>query len=239
MSDVSAVTVYRTSLEFDPYHEATRGLLVDVHKAHRLTMSGFGYAMAQNDFFTGYKATGSHPDHRVSQNILWAVNYSQAPNHPLMPAPPPPRVRMILQADIPPNFDDERCAQWLPALVTEPRTRPYTPTETEGATIEYQISIEPRTNIRVNGVRKTKVAQHEDDIGNWWTRKAQAAGLALNNAPIIDNPGVSTSATKNLIIRYFRLTGKATVTDPELYAQAVRQGIGPAKAYGCGLLLTK
>lgn len=238
MTDPATVTVYRSFLEFDAYHEATRGLLVDVHKAHRLTMSPFGYAMPEKDFFTGYAATGAHPDHRVSQNILWALNYSQV-SHPAMDNPPPPRVRLILQADIPPDFDDDRCAAWTPALAAPPSTRKHTLTAAEGDTVEYQIIVEPRSNIRVDGIKKTKVAKHHNDINNWWLRKAEASGLTLNNTPTIDKSGKATSAAKNLTINHHRITGKATITDPARYTQAARQGIGPAKAYGCGLLLTK
>ncbi|BCX89977.1 CRISPR system Cascade subunit CasE [Methylomarinovum tepidoasis] len=34
-------------------------------------------------------------------------------------------------------------------------------------------------------------------------------------------------------------TGLMTVTDPELFRKALFQGIGPAKAFGCGLLLVR
>ena len=33
--------------------------------------------------------------------------------------------------------------------------------------------------------------------------------------------------------------GTLTITDPELFAQSLRQGIGPAKGFGCGLLLCR
>lgn len=229
-------TVYRSFLEFDPHHQATRGLLVDAHKAHRLTMSPYAYALEKNDFYTG--ARTGHPDHRASHNILWAVNHSQAA-HPTLLVSTPPRVRMILQSDIPPDFDYWRCQDWTPALLHPPSISEYTPTIPEGRTIEYQIVIHPRRNVTIKGIRKTIVASHNDDINHWWQRKAAAAGLTLPNSPDIDRPATLTSQAKNLSIKHFRLTGKATITDSGRYAQAARQGIGPARAYGCGLLLTK
>lgn len=236
MSTAAAPTVYRSFLEFDPYHEATRGLLVDAHKAHRLTMSPFAYALEKNDFYTG--ARTGHPDHRASYNILWAVNHSR-PVHPTMLAAAPARVRLILQSDIAPDFDYWRCQDWTDALLHRPSISEHTPAITEGRTIEYQIVIHPRRNITVKGIRKTVVAAHENDIHQWWLRKATAAGLNLIANPDIDRPATLTSQAKNLSIRHFRLTGKATITDPARYAAAAREGIGPAKAYGCGLLLTK
>ncbi|MCT7372661.1 type I-E CRISPR-associated protein Cas6/Cse3/CasE [Mycolicibacterium llatzerense] len=232
----TSAKVYRSFLEFDPYHEATRGLLVDAQKGHRLTMSPFAYALEQNDFYTGHR-TG-HPDHRATYNILWAVSRTQA-THPTMLVSTPPRVRMILQSDIAPDFDYWRCQDWTDALLHAPSISEHTPVIAEGRTIEYQIVIHPRRNTSVNGIRKTVVAAHDNDVHDWWLRKATAAGLALVANPDIDRPGTLTSQAKNLSIKHFRLTGKASITNPELYAAAARQGIGAAKAYGCGLLLTK
>lgn len=236
MTPAPAATVYRSFLEFDPDHEATRGVLVDAQKAHRLTMSPFAYALESKDFYTG--AVTGHPDHRATYNILWAVNYTQV-THPTLLTALPPRVRMMIQSDIPPDFDYWRCNEWTPALIDAPNTREHTPNTREHSIIEYQIIINPRRNTTINGIRKTVVATHEHDIHEWWTRKATAAGLALHSRPTIDHPGELTSRSKKLSIKHFRLTGKATITDPARYATAAQQGIGPAKAYGCGLLLTR
>lgn len=232
----AAKSVYRSYLEFDPHHEATRGVLVDAHKAHRLTMSPFAYALESKDFYTG--AVTGHPDHRATYNILWAVNYTHV-THPTMHTALPPRVRMIIQSDIPPDFEYWRCSEWTPALLHPPTTREHTPNINEHSTIEYQIVINPRRNITINGVRKTIVATHEQDIHEWWTRKAAAAGLTLLNQPTIDNPGELTAQAKKLSVKHFRLTGKAGIADAARCAAAARQGIGPAKAYGCALLLTR
>lgn len=229
-------TVHRTFLDFDPNHNATRGLLVDAQKAHRLTMSPFAYALESKDFYTG--AVTGHPDHRATHNILFAVNYTQV-THPTLLTALAPRVRVIIQSDIPPDFDYWRATEWTPALLQAPNTREYTPKAHEHSTIEYQIVINPRRNVTVNGVRKTVVATHEPDIREWWNRKANAAGLTLHNPPDVDRPGHLTAQSKKLSIKHFRLTGKATISNPELYFAAAHQGIGPAKAYGCGLLLTK
>ncbi|MGV7595459.1 type I-E CRISPR-associated protein Cas6/Cse3/CasE [Mycobacterium kansasii] len=236
MTSAAAAPVYRSFLEFDPYHAATRGLLIDAQKAHRLTMSPFAYALEENDFYTG--ARTGHPDHRATYNILWAVNHSQ-PVHPTLLVSAPPRVRMILQSDIPPDFDYWRCHEWTSALLHPPSISQHTPTITAGRNIEYQIVIHPRRNITVKGIRKTVVATHDDDIHQWWLRKSTAAGLTLNTHPDIDRPHTLTSQAKHLSIKHFRLTGKATITDPARYAQAAHLGIGASRAYGCGLLLTK
>lgn len=229
-------TVYRAFCDFDPYHQATRGLLADAHKAHRLTMSPFAYALEANDFYTG--ARTGHPDHRATHNILWALNYTR-PTHSTLINAAPPMIRMIIQSDIPPDFDYWRCDQWTPALLHKPTIREHTPAATEGRTIEYQIVINPRRNITVSGIRKTIVARHDNDIHQWWNGKAAAAGLTPIAPPTIDQPGTLTSHAKPLNINHFRLTGKATITNPTLYTQADHHGIGPAKAYGCGLILTK
>lgn len=236
MTTTAATPVYRTFLELDPHHNATRSVLVDAQKAHRLTMSPFAWALEHKDFFTG--ARTGHPDHRATHNILWAVNYTQR-THPTLLTATPPRVRMIIQSDIPPDFGYWRCTEWTDALLHQPTIREHPLTITDNSTIEYQIVVHPRRNITINGVRKTIIASHDHDIHNWWTHKATAAGLALHSQPDIDQPGTLTSHAKPLSIKHVRLTGKATITDPATYAQAARHGIGAARAYGCGLLLTR
>jgi len=81
-----------------------------------------------------------------------------------------------------------------------------------------------------------------DDPGlrDWIQRKSQCAGFALeavtHAAPIdqyLHKPGQRRSA-KHVCVDY---RGRLRVTDPEAFKAAYRQGIGPAKAFGFGLLL--
>ncbi|WP_048895537.1 type I-E CRISPR-associated protein Cas6/Cse3/CasE [Mycolicibacterium conceptionense] len=230
--------VFRTYFDLDPHHGATLGLLTDAHAGHRLTMSAFAYQLEQNPFYTGYRATGQHPDHRMSFNILWGSSVGKVRHTPQGPVAAP--VRVIIDSDIEPRFDHQQAAYWQDAILGTPSVRTVELAADEGSEITYQIVVSPRSNHRVDGYRRTRVATTEPEVQEWWSNKATASGLALIGTPVIDKAGVTSSTQReNLTIRHVRITGKATVTDAGKYAKAVHRGIGAGKAYGCGMLLTR
>jgi CRISPR system Cascade subunit CasE len=81
----------------------------------------------------------------------------------------------------------------------------------------------------------------ERDQLNWLTRKGDEAGFRLIQAlaqPIGMNTARKRDAHTNHDLSWFavRFEGILQVTDPQPFHQALLQGIGPAKAFGCGLL---
>lgn len=244
------VPVLRTYLELNPDHPLTRGMILSAHSGHRATMSLFARVLADNDFFTG-RETGKHPNHRSTNNLLWAINCTRAPHRSLDEFAPRPRVRVILQSDQRPCFDagvSSDADQVLEALITEPDVRRYVPDTTAGRVIEYQVVVNPRHHARRNGKSHIVIARTEAQIMDWWVRKSQAAGISLVADPMIDEPGTrrlhkrSSDPGKDDIetdINHVRITGKAMITDSAAYATAAHTGIGAARSYGCGLLLTR
>lgn len=237
VAPLEGTPVLRTFIELDPHHPVTRGLLVDAHKGHRTTMAPFAYALEQKDFFTGM-STG-HADHRSTHNILWAVNHTQPRSRGTGEFAPPPRVRLMIQSDIAPDFSHPLCGELVDAIVGDPSVRRYVPRTAAGSIVEYQINVNPRRNVRSGGLNRTVVARTETEVIDWWVRKSAAAGLSLTGAPVIDQAGETASEKKGMRIRHNRITGKAMITDPVAYAAAAHAGIGAARAYGCGLLLTR
>ncbi len=78
----------------------------------------------------------------------------------------------------------------------------------------------------------------------WLQKRAAVAGFEFCDSAIrVDaytrHQSVKTSQKK--MIRYSTLDyeGLLTVADPKLCLQALFKGVGPAKAFGCGLLLVK
>lgn len=249
MLDDSTPVVLRTYLELDPYHPVTRAVITSAHKGHRVTMAPFAYALEHNDFFTGGH-TQTQPNHRSSFNVLWAINRAGAPHRNAAEFAPPPRVRMILQSTVAPDFgytDSPDLDQFRDALVAPPHTRKHVPVTALGAVIEYQLVANPRLHVRRNGKNCTTIARTDAQITDWWVRKSTAAGLSLVTDPVIDEPGARKLRKPGRTgredidtdINHVRLTGKATIIDPTAYTQAVRSGIGAGRSYGCGLLLTR
>lgn len=78
----------------------------------------------------------------------------------------------------------------------------------------------------------------EPDQLAWLQKKAGVHGFAVGNVHIVDE-GLNGGKTKdNHQLKFFavRFEGYLQVTDPNKLVQAVESGIGPAKAFGCGLL---
>lgn len=234
---MTGVPVLRTIMEMDPYHPATRGLLVDAHKGHRITMAPFAYAMEEKDFFTG--ADHGHPDHRSTHNILWAVNCSGSDASTATRFAPPARVRVLIQSDIEPDFSHRLCDELRDALVKAPVVREHVPNTVAGSVVEYQVIVNPRSTIRSGGVSRKVIARTETEIVDWWTRKSAAAGLSMTGTPVVDQTRETRCEKKGMTVRHSRITGKAMVVDPVAYAAAAHTGVGTARAYGCGLILTR
>ena len=78
----------------------------------------------------------------------------------------------------------------------------------------------------------------EADQLAWLQKKAQAHGFAIGNIHIVDEGlnGGKTKAQDSLKFFAVRFEGHLQVIDPAKLLDAVRAGIGPAKAFGCGLL---
>ena len=76
---------------------------------------------------------------------------------------------------------------------------------------------------------------HEDKQLGWLQKRAEQSGFILLDTQI--NPeGKQTDYRKKLTIYTILINGRLQITDAALFNQALRQGIGPAKAFGCGLL---
>lgn len=75
----------------------------------------------------------------------------------------------------------------------------------------------------------------EDEQMEWLRRKAEQSGFRLIDAHI--NPeGKQTDYRKKLTIYTMLVDGRLQITDAAKFTAALRNGIGPAKAFGCGLL---
>ena len=77
----------------------------------------------------------------------------------------------------------------------------------------------------------------------WLARKGQAAGFELakgTTGPSVEvrpePPATGGRGGSVVTVEAVRFEGQLIVTDAVRLAQAVRAGVGPAKAYGCGLL---
>lgn len=80
---------------------------------------------------------------------------------------------------------------------------------------------------------------HRPDQEAWLTRKGTQYGFAIETVDVIPTPNLyGTKAKETSSIKIFTVLYQGTlqVSDPTLFFEAIRQGIGRGRSYGCGLL---
>ncbi|MGO4612980.1 type I-E CRISPR-associated protein Cas6/Cse3/CasE [Nocardia sp. 2YAB30] len=135
-------------------------------------------------------------------------------------------------ADLPTGYGDTATRDLEPMLATLDT----------GNTVHYRLTGNTCKRLGRTADRPGKlVALHGEKAQDWWLSKARSAGLTLTTVtttPMRTLTGRRPEANPRDRIQHAvaRFDGVATVTDPDLLRQAIRDGIGRGKAHGCGLL---
>lgn len=134
--------------------------------------------------------------------------------------------RLLVQSNTPPVVDEVRTSALAPLLSSLHTDQP----------VRFRLDANPVRTVNrtgADGVERTRRAQvAAEDLPGWLADRLGAA-LAIDD---LDDPQVSyrKSGRAKLVVASFR--GSATVVDPEALNRLIRDGVGRAKAYGCGLL---
>ena len=208
--------MFRTVLQLDINHPVIRDAQRTAHAMHQLVMVGFQHAAADTDFFADPQEP--HPTARADQNILYALD--RRPNGALW---------LMVQADV---AGDWTGVDGVDRVI---HTGEFSPPS--GGNIIYRIRASAEKTIHENNKRPLTV----EEIPEWWERTSRRAGLELISPPAINrNQPIQRKGKtpKNQLFSY-TITGTAHVEDNEKFHTAIRVGLGRAKAYGSGLLLTR
>ena len=90
---------------------------------------------------------------------------------------------------------------------------------------------------------RRRVLRTREERLAWLARKAEQNGFSLLDAQ--EYPGEKLCASHpaerggRLFLDSYRYSGVLRITDPALFRNAVKNGIGPGKAYGLGMLLLR
>ncbi|WP_413755045.1 type I-E CRISPR-associated protein Cas6/Cse3/CasE [Streptomyces sp. MMBL 11-3] len=116
---------------------------------------------------------------------------------------------------------------------------------TPGRPVRYRITAAP-TAYRSTGAppdpltgrrpRSKITTLHGQDAQTWWQRQAATAGLRLCEPAEAFRRSFPSPERPAPFYKLTQFDGTATITDPDLLATALREGIGKGKAYGAGLL---
>ncbi|MEV6685109.1 type I-E CRISPR-associated protein Cas6/Cse3/CasE [Streptomyces sp. NPDC051130] len=225
-----------TVLTMDARHPFVAKSLVDAHDMHRTVMSGF----------RGWVEDGD-PSARSQMGVLstWSVDLKAA------------ALVLVVQSRVPGDWSRIPRA----ALTAAPHTLTVDRTIKTGDVLTFRTVVNP-TRSKPSGkpvsekVRGARVPHsNPEHVKNWFMRRLQAegkpvtaegglirigatadpAGLGIRMLPTVSSP----APHKGLRIARAEIRGSLTVTDPEALVTALSHGLGHARAYSCGLILTR
>ncbi|MEV0530066.1 type I-E CRISPR-associated protein Cas6/Cse3/CasE [Streptomyces sp. NPDC050439] len=223
-------------LSLDARHPLVAKSLIDAQEMHRTVMSGF----------RGWIEDGaSHP--RADMGVLstWSVDLKAA------------ALVLVVQSRVPGDWSRIPRA----AFTTAPHSITVDRTFTAGESAAFRTVVNP-TRSKPSGkpvsdkARGTRTAHTTPEhVKRWFTRRLQPAGepkmaedgvvrigatadpetLGIRMLPTV------SSAHRNKPVRIGRaeIRGTLTVTDPETLVDVLANGLGHARAYSCGLILTR
>ena len=109
----------------------------------------------------------------------------------------------------------------------------------------HDVVMEAKTRLK----EKTGELPREADIVQeagfvWLAQKGDANGFSIRNGDIradgyLQHQFKKTKGDHEIRISTIDFTGILTVSDPDLFVRALFTGIGPAKGFGCGMMMIK
>ncbi|WP_043738079.1 type I-E CRISPR-associated protein Cas6/Cse3/CasE [Nocardia asiatica] len=227
-ASAGGVLLPRSYLTLDANHRGVRAALIDVQLMHRLIMTGWR------------QADSPQPGIRAELAILYALDLTTSGT-----------VRVVTQAAVEPHW------QLAPGTTTEAPVARQHFAPLDGA-IEFQLTAAPTRNLPPvpnitpgRRARGRRVPLPTDEHLAWGKNVlTRRAGLTVRELTI-SNISRLDSATKSLppderpihaaVFAHTTVTyhGVAEITDPDTHCHALIHGIGRAKSWGCGLLLTR
>ncbi|GGV13922.1 type I-E CRISPR-associated protein Cas6/Cse3/CasE [Streptomyces spectabilis] len=217
-------------LTLDARHPYVAKSLVDAQDMHRTVMSGFqGWGVAE----------GSR-DARAQMGVLstWTLDLKEA------------ALVLVVQSRVPADWGHVPRA----ALRDEPYLITVDRTFRVGDAVVFRTVVNPTYNKPQDGpdgrmVRGKRVAHTKPDGVRKWLRRHFGDGREPGRVGVTTDPDdvavhmlppvSSPSPHKRLRIARAELRGSLTVTNPGAFVTALSDGIGHARAYSCGLLLTR
>ena len=130
-------------------------------------------------------------------------------------------------------------------LAAPPQTRELSPEFYRGQSLGFRLLANPTRKIgtksRADGTKSNgrRVPVKFEQLGAWLARQGERGGFSFADDSVTRQPGyVHVHENGKDMNRLFsvRFDGLLRVTDPDAFRETVVRGIGPAKAFGFGLL---
>jgi CRISPR system Cascade subunit CasE len=164
--------------------------------------------------------------------LLWRVDRSPKHTHLYIVSATKPDPRVIIEQ-----------AGWPAADTVGYDTRDYSELLAQlrpGSQFAFRVEVNAMRSPReLHGDhRSKKVPVHGDDnLIEWLTSRGDTSGATFTAVRVISNTRDDVRRESHSpILNRTTLTGTLTVTDADKFRATLTSGIGPSKAYGCGLM---
>jgi len=191
-----------------------RSVIEQPHRLHQIVMSGFPDGVRRED-----------------ANVLHRLEVVDT------------TVTLLVQSDMRPDWHrlDERLL--LPASPFDPVSNPAVKEMSglalsDGRILRFRLRANPTKRLSSGkGNKPGKRVQYfrEEDQLEWLVKHAQRNGFRLLDVQVVPE-GNQTDRQRGLTIYTVQFDGLLQITDADKFGTTVQTGIGPAKAFGCGLL---
>lgn len=201
--------MYLTKLELALSAPAVRAALRDGQKMHRLVTGFFGTDRKSAKVLYRYRLRGVHMELYL---------YSE---EPVIPERLLPGMRLVARRDV---------SAWLESMET-------------GQVFGFQLLTMPFKKVAEDGAKNSRrrALRTQEERLVWLERKAAQSGFRILS--VRETPGEKQTAIHpedrggRLVVNAWCYTGRLLITDAEAFHRSLREGIGPGKAYGLGMLL--
>lgn len=143
---------------------------------------------------------------------------------------------LLVQSNLEPDWSLPRFLKGLPML--EARAKPFEPVLASGMTLHFRLRGNP--TVRRAGKRLGLVGEAAQ--ADWLQRKLETGGFEVAAISVVDEGTVRARRVgggdrhAQMVFRSVRFEGALQVVDPARATAILQQGVGPAKAFGFGLL---
>ena len=227
--------IYLARCALNPRRRGAARLLASMERMHA--------AILQNCFHDSQWEGGEPP------RILWRLDRHQKGYYLYIQSPVRADLTQLAEEagwpEVPSSFGVKSYRHFLEQLA-------------EGASWNFRLVATPTRAVKAEGTKRSKripIVRDEDRI-NWLASRAEGWGFEIPrvaaNPPTGDATDLAVAIVEKERIRFQRgksgrpgslvtlnrvaFEGILTVKDPELLRSAMLNGLGAAKAYGCGLL---
>ena len=136
-------------------------------------------------------------------------------------------VQILVQSNVNPK--------WASPVIVNFQVKEFNPKVREGMKLRFRLRANP--TVTRNGKRYGLI--RDESLEEWLRKKEKNLGVQFHSMSVADEGYVTGSRGKGdhrLNIKTALYHGFLTIRDGGLFKKALSQGVGPGKAFGCGLL---